>query len=295
MKKVLVLGGTRFFGKRLVSKLIENGCDVTILTRGNSADPFGQNVKRIQANREETESLEKALGHAQWDIVYDNICYASQDAADAVKIFSGKTEKYMLTSTLSVYDYVDNEQPLREEDFDPYHYPIQLGRKNNFTYQEGKRAAEAVFFQQRSFPVTAVRFPIVLGPDDYTRRLHFHVEHVLNNQPIGTAHPEAKRTYIHSQEAAEFLYWAGTSELKGPVNACSLGEMSLAEIVALIEKETGKTAILERVTTPEHTSPFEVPSSWLMDVTKACSAGFPFWDLKEWMGKLISELAKEYR
>ncbi|MED1852411.1 NAD-dependent epimerase/dehydratase family protein [Brevibacillus borstelensis] len=33
MKKVLVLGGTRFFGKRLVKGLVDSGYDVTIATR----------------------------------------------------------------------------------------------------------------------------------------------------------------------------------------------------------------------------------------------------------------------
>lgn len=209
--------------------------------------------------------------------------------------FSGKTDKYILTSTLSVYDYVDHGKPLPEEAFDPYHYPVRLASRDDFTYQDGKRAAEAVFFQQNAFPVTAVRFPIVLGPDDYTKRLHFHIERVLAQQPIGASNPDAKRTFIHAQEAADFLYWVGQSGINGPVNACSLGEMSVKDIVAAIEKETEKTAILQTDTAEEHLSPFEVPSSWLMDTTKAAAAGFSFWQLQEWMDRLIRELAEEYR
>lgn len=34
LKKVLVLGGTRFFGKHLVETLLQDGHDVTIATRG---------------------------------------------------------------------------------------------------------------------------------------------------------------------------------------------------------------------------------------------------------------------
>lgn len=41
MAKILVLGGTRFFGKRLVNRLVANGDAVTILTRGQHQDPFG--------------------------------------------------------------------------------------------------------------------------------------------------------------------------------------------------------------------------------------------------------------
>jgi nucleoside-diphosphate-sugar epimerase len=50
--RILVFGGTRYFGKRLVQKLISAGRDVTIATRGLTADSFGTNVKRLIVDRE---------------------------------------------------------------------------------------------------------------------------------------------------------------------------------------------------------------------------------------------------
>ncbi len=46
LKKVLVLGGTRFFGKHLVEALLQDGHDVTIATRGITEDSFGSRVKK---------------------------------------------------------------------------------------------------------------------------------------------------------------------------------------------------------------------------------------------------------
>jgi nucleoside-diphosphate-sugar epimerase len=43
MKNILVLGGTRFFGRKLVELLIDDGHHVSILTRGQSGSPFGDN------------------------------------------------------------------------------------------------------------------------------------------------------------------------------------------------------------------------------------------------------------
>lgn len=37
---ILILGGTRFFGKKLVDLCIQNGHNVTILTRGQSGIPL---------------------------------------------------------------------------------------------------------------------------------------------------------------------------------------------------------------------------------------------------------------
>ncbi|MGX9135065.1 hypothetical protein ACWV26_11955 [Rummeliibacillus sp. JY-2-4R] len=40
MKTALVLGGTRFFGVKLVQCLLDNGVSVTVATRGNRNSPF---------------------------------------------------------------------------------------------------------------------------------------------------------------------------------------------------------------------------------------------------------------
>lgn len=44
--KVLVIGGTRFFGISMVNALLENGHDVTVATRGNAKDNFGNSIHR---------------------------------------------------------------------------------------------------------------------------------------------------------------------------------------------------------------------------------------------------------
>ena len=41
---ILVIGGTRFFGIHMVNELLTAGHDVTIATRGNASDSFGDKV-----------------------------------------------------------------------------------------------------------------------------------------------------------------------------------------------------------------------------------------------------------
>lgn len=71
----------------------------------------------------------------------------------------------------------------------------------------GDRVQRAVFMQQATFPVAAVRFPIVLGTDDYTKRLHFHIEHIREGREIGVPNSAAHISFIRSDEAADFLLW----------------------------------------------------------------------------------------
>ncbi len=289
----MVLGGTRFFGKKLVQMLVENGHDVTIATRGKTEDSYGEKVSRLVVDREDFQSLKSAIGESKWDIVYDNICYSSKEALEACEVFSGKAKHYIFTSTLSVYEFGNGRKI--EEDFDPYTYPINMGARTDFSYGEGKRLAEAVFFQKADFSVSAVRFPIVLGLDDYTKRLHFHIQQVKNEKPIGIPNEQAKMGYITSDEAASFLYWLGNQQIEGPINACSKGELSLREILSIIEEHVGKKALVEQPSVDENSSPFGVPDHWYMDTKKAEEAGFVFRELRNWFPKLVRELSNEMK
>ncbi|HEX7064334.1 MAG TPA: NAD-dependent epimerase/dehydratase family protein [Bacillales bacterium] len=285
--KILVLGGTRFFGKRLVEKLIGQGDQVTIGTRGQTEDPFGDKVNRVQLDRFDRDSLKAAAGSESWDVVYDQICFSPNDALAACEIFKGKTGKYIFTSSMSVYDL---SEEINEDAFDPYTYPVEKGDKDQFSYNEGKRLAEAVFFQHADFPVTAVRIPIVMGTDDYTERLLFHIERVKDGRPFGMPNRGAKLSFISSEEAADFLDWAGKSELNGPVNACADGDISLDELLKLIEKEVGRKAVVKEEADDDDRSPYGVPSSWTLDNSRAKAAGFSFTSLRDWLPGLIKDL-----
>ncbi|WP_447402498.1 NAD-dependent epimerase/dehydratase family protein [Lysinibacillus sp. fkY74-1] len=289
---ILVLGGTRFFGKKLVELCIANGHVVTILTRGQSGNPFGTAVKQLIVNRDDRDALENALAHTTWDIVYDNICYSPNEAHTICELLKGKTKKLVFTSTLSTYE-VDGKMK-KEEDFDPYHYQILMGDRNEFSYGEGKRQAEAVLFKEASFPVVAVRFPIVMGEHDYTRRLHFHVERILHDQPISLPNIDAQMSYITDEEAANFLYFAGMTPIEGPYNATASGAMSLKELLALIEEKSGKRAKISLVGGDEESqSPYGVPADWYMTNAKAEKAGFTFSQLHDWLPKLVNTLVKQ--
>lgn len=290
MKKVLILGGTRFFGKRLVDHLLWEGkSQITVATRGKTNVDFGPEVNRIKMDREDPQSLAEVAQIDQWDVVYDNICYSPDAAKSACEAFAGRTQRYVLTSTLSVYG--DPQAGFTEEDFDPYTYPLKYGNHEDFSYGEGKRLAEAVFFQEASFPVVAMRIPIVLGIDDYTRRLHFHIEHVQKGKPIGMPNPDAEIGFINSTEAARFLAWLGHSSITGPVNAASKGSISLAAMMDLIETVTGMQSQVLRETVQEDMSPFGISESWTMDTTKAEQAGYTFEELMDWFPGLVREVA----
>ena len=263
MKKVLVIGGTRFFGRKLVELLIADGHDVTIVTRGQLANPFGDKVKHLIVNRRDTEAFSTAVEGEYYDIVYDNICYSQNEAKAFCDIFNGKVDKLVFTSTIATYA------------------------------ADGKAQCEAVFFKYATCPVVAVRFPIVMGVDDYTERLHFHVKHIVNKEVIGFVNMDAEMSFILAQEAGQFLKWAGLTNVEGPFNATAQGTISLQALIMLVEKATGNQAKIVLVENDEIRSPYAVPASWYMTAEKAQQAGFVFSKLNDWLPGLIWEIAKQ--
>ena len=286
--KVLILGGTRFVGKRLVHLLADQGHDVTVGARGRTIASFPNNVQRLKLDRSSKDSMSTALQKSQWDIVYDQICFSADDASSAVEILAGKTGRYILCSSAAVYT---NPLDAREDAFDPSIYPVQSVERSSSSYAEGKRQAEAVIFQRARFPAAAVRFPIILGPDDYTKRLLVQVKRIASNEPVNIENPDVEISLISSTEAAAFLAWMSGVPHTGSFNACSDGPVSLRTIVGFIEEATGKAALLKRQADTDSFSLFGKPVTATINTDKARRCGFQFQPTRDWLQALVRNAA----
>ncbi|AZB42436.1 NAD-dependent epimerase/dehydratase family protein [Bacillus sp. FJAT-42376] len=288
MRNILVLGGTSYFGKKLVQKLIENGDRVTIATRGNQAGNFGGRAAHLKIERGDRASMNKAFEGKEWDLLYDQSCLASREALDAAEALKDKTSRYIFTSTQAVYDFGTNH---REESFDPIAFPFTLKKRGEYQgyegYQEAKRASEAIFFQKDYFHTAAVRMPIVVSEDDYTERLKFHVERVSNSQPVGIPHPEFRYSFIQADEAADFLFRLGKSDFTGPINPGCKEDISLAELMEKIGEIAEKPPLIEQAVTKENASPYALPGSWSIDTGMAENLGYRFSALDDVLDPLI--------
>jgi len=103
--KALVIGGNRYFGLRLVGLLESGGHEVTVLNRGSkfAAPPSVRSrIERILCDRTDRGSLAKAVDGRRWNVVFDQVCFDARTAREACEIFSGKTERYVFTSSQAV-------------------------------------------------------------------------------------------------------------------------------------------------------------------------------------------------
>ncbi|MGW6547819.1 NAD-dependent epimerase/dehydratase family protein [Streptomyces massasporeus] len=293
--EVLVIGGNRYVGKRLLVRLLAAGHRVTVLNRGSSPPPAG--VEHLRADRDDESSLTGALGSRSFDVVVDQVCYTPRQAAIARRVFSGRTRRYVLTSTVEVYEYEDAPALVREEAVDPATVPVDLELPWDDPaflethYGEGKRQAEAVFAAGcAALPYTAVRVAHVLGgDDDFTGRLAHYAERIRTGEPIAVPAVNRPATYVYVEEIARFLAWAAGEDFTGPVNAASSGTLSTEELcVAVTAHVPGGRARFRPVEVGE-VSPFSFRRSYGMDNTRAGRLGFTFAEARQWLPRAVAE------
>lgn len=287
--KILILGGTRYFGKRLTQNLIAAGNDVTVLTRGN-IDPGIEKAHRLTGDRTNLESMQKALGDKRFDVVVDNICMTAKDAEISLQLFAGKISQYIMTSTLSIYPFQGNQ---KETDYDPRDYKPTPPKHPGEEYAEGKRAAEQVFFTKAPFKTAILRIPVVVGVDDYTQRLLKQINRVKEGKPTYFPNIHAMFSFIRSEDAAKGIQWLFENKKEGIYNFATAEAIPLAELIELIEKIVGKKAILTTEASSEAWSPFGIPSDWYMNVEKAKKEGFSPPSLQSWLPDLIQQLSRD--
>ena len=279
--KILVLGGTRFFGIRMVQDLLKMGHDVTIGTRGVAGDPFGCQVKRVALDRSSGESLRRALEGKRFDLVIDKIAYCSNDIKRLLDFID--CEKYIYMSTTAVYK--PKKINLVEEDFDPLGMELAWRERKDLPYDESKRLAEAALTQK--YPgqkYIAVRYPVVLGKDDYTKRLLFYAEHVARSIPMRIDNIDAQMSFIRSDEAGAFMAFLADKDFCGAVNGASKGTVCLRQIIEFLEDKTGKKAMLSA---DGDAAPYNGESEFSVNTDKAKTLGFEFLDVNDWIYELL--------
>ncbi|MBN1300185.1 MAG: NAD-dependent epimerase/dehydratase family protein [Melioribacteraceae bacterium] len=186
---ILLLGGTGFIGSYIAEELLKEKHEVTVLSRGKSKNILRDNsaVRQISGDRND-RNLMNDLAGLHFDAVIDMTAFTKKDSQRAVEAFNGKTDRFIHTSTVSVYMVSNIIQCPITEDQDKGEL-MEFWQMNPFGMQYGidKRSCEDVLweaFRKYEFPVTMVRPPYVCGPHDPARRDFFWIERILDGGPL---------------------------------------------------------------------------------------------------------------
>jgi nucleoside-diphosphate-sugar epimerase len=169
--RILFIGGTRFFGKRILANLIAIGHDVTILTRGKQPPTNAiKDLDHIKCNRNDPAAFKNALEGRNFNVVIDNACYQPEDAEQAVKILSGRCDRYIFTSSVMCGLNIDTGDA-RLSQYQP----------GELDYARNKKACEEIFLNATGFIPVVFRLQNVVGEDDFSGKSGLLTQHILQS------------------------------------------------------------------------------------------------------------------
>lgn len=274
--RCLVLGGNRFFGRHLVAELLRRDAEVTLMYRGNIPDPFGDRLQRVIGDRH--VDLDRVAG--PWDVVFDQIGFDAESARTLLAKI--QAEHWVFTSSQSVYGWGAN---LQEAAFEPTTHHWVEDVPTAVDYAEGKRQAEAVMSRVNAL---IVRPPIVFGDDDPTKRLQWHIRHIVEKIPFYCPAPHARIGFADASELGTTIARLGLSHAQGPVNVAAAGAISLTELFARIAKIHGGKAVYLDSPEPSHESPFGIDQDWFMSVDRLTALDRAPRPLLDWLDGRIA-------
>ena len=177
MKKVLILGGTRFIGRNLVERLQRTGAfDLTLFHRGLTGSELFPEVQRIRGDRNTDEV--RRISKENWDFVIDLSCYFPDSLQTTLECLQNAPERYLFVSTCSVYDNAGAPGMMRPETADILSCADdQRNDPGPGSYGRRKAACERIL-ETSGLNYLIFRPALVYGPYDHTDRFYYWLHQV---------------------------------------------------------------------------------------------------------------------
>ncbi|NNE98158.1 MAG: NAD-dependent dehydratase [Pyrinomonadaceae bacterium] len=303
--KILIIGGTKFSGRHIVSAAAANGHDVTVFHRGNH--PIGdlEASEEILGNR--IFDLEK-LENRSWDAAIDMCGYLPQWVEDSTSAFKNSVDKYVFISSISAYSNEVNPNYTEDADLELL-TPEQKSRFAEIDPNGDFGAAdlgdmygalkvlceEAVL---RAFPDRnlIIRPGLIVGEYDWTDRWTYWVMRVAKgSEVLAPGKPESPAQFIDAKDLAEWIIHLIESDETGTFNAVNRPfELTFEEMLSEIRDVSASDASFtwvseqfmdENKVAPWSDMPLHVPQELEFlhsaNVDAALAKGLKIRDLKE--------------
>lgn len=282
--RALVTGGAGFLGSHLCDALLARGDEV--LCFDDMSTGSAQNVAHLFEHpnfRRLTGDVRLRLG-GQFDAIFNLACPASPAAYQRDPLFT------MTTSVLGAISVLDLAQrcgakvlqaSTSEVYGDPAEHPQTEGYWGNVNpigirscYDEGKRAAETLFFdhhRQHGTRIKVARIFNTYGPrmrPDDGRVIANFITQALRGEAI-TIYGDGSQTrsfcYVDDMVDALLRLMDTPDGVTGPVNLGNPEEVSIAELLVRIDRLTGGRSTFEHRPMPQ-----DDPARRCPDIGLAC-------------------------
>jgi 2'-hydroxyisoflavone reductase len=296
--KLLILGGTRFLGRHLVTAALAGNHEVTLFNRGKQPSATFTNVETIYGDR--NSDLAKLHGR-RWDAVIDTCGYLPRSVRASSETLSDSVERYVFISSISVYaDFsvigVDETAAVAGLTSD------QLAEANaidssgasaaNYGKMYGGLKALCEQTAEEVMPnrVLIIRPGLIVGAYDYTDRFTYWVERVARGgEVLAPGRPQRNLQFIDARDLAEWTVKMIEGRSTGVYNANGLPgkltmERLLEECKTVSESDAFFTWVSEDFLLQEKVAAWSEVPLWMPEEAAPHMNGFMFIDCSKAMG-----------
>lgn len=183
-KRILILGGSYFAGRALVSRLAEETRhEIFVFNRGNI--PLGiEGVRQMKGDRCRFEDLKEAISFLDWDVLIDFCGYSPEDIQCVFDAAGSSIRQYIFISSTSVYDH-SRTIPMSEDSRFVKEPAAHLGEFAQYAFQKVLAEKTVVDCCQKArCAYTILRPTIIYGPFNYAPRENYFFDRIDAGQPV---------------------------------------------------------------------------------------------------------------
>src|SRR4051812_10193292 len=280
--RLLVLGGTHFLGRHVVSSALDRGHDVATFTRGVSGTP-PEGVRALHGDRDDPAALPAALGGWAPELVVDTSCQSRAAAENAAAVL-GDVAGYAFVSSLNAYRSWPPGPIGREDDEPPWD-------TDDDEYGPNKAAAERILGAALGERFLTARAGLIIGPHDPLYRLGWWLDRIARGgRVVVPEHLDRPIAVVDARDLAGWLVAMVERGQGGAVNATGpAGMTTLGGLLDVCREVTGGDAewvpvpdagllaagVQEWVHLPLWLADETARTAWDVDTTRARELGLP--------------------
>jgi len=296
--KILIIGGTRFLGRHLVSAAMNYGHEITLFNRGKTNPELFPKVETIVGDRDGGLNV---LTDRNWDAVIDTCGYVPRIVRTSAQTLAKVVKHYVFISSISVYA---DEAAVSIHSNDVLDENSPVGTIEDETVEEitgetyGPLKALCEQEVQKAFPEGAliIRPGLIVGPYDSSDRFtYWPVRLARGGDVLAPGDPQMPVQIIDARDLAEWNIRLIEDQVTGVFNATGPEKLlTMQTILETCQKVANVPAefiwaseefLLEQNVTPFTEVPLWLPKAvWGMsevNISRAVAAGLQFRPLAE--------------
>jgi len=226
VKKILIIGGSRFIGPLLIDEFVGRGDEVAVFNRGRIRSEYDEGVRFIRGDRDEGFP---ALGH--FDVIVDTCAYRGE-----------QTKRTIEELRFDFFIHIGTAASYKQTEIFPIREDFPLGDWLVWgSYGEGKLECEKVLASGK-VKFAVIRPVYILGPNNYCDRERFIYSRIKRGDPIILpGNGEAVIQFVFAEDVAKSIALIADNKIAGAFNCAGDEAITLKGFV----EEMGRIMHLE--------------------------------------------------